>query len=190
MKKYALIGSNLSYSMSKVIHDYLINYYNVAARYYLIPQPQLDLKVIKEYEGLNITIPFKEEIIGFLNESYLPFPSCNTIVYEKEKDNMIGYNTDIDGFEYLVAALALPHINKVVILGSGATAKMVQYYFSNCEVITISRNDQVFNYEYLNNVQADLLVNTTPVGMQSFVSPIKEELLLNYQGVIDLNYNP
>lgn len=185
IKKYGLIGRELSYSHSKIIHEYLIKKHKIKATYDLIETDQLDKELLFFYDGLNITIPYKEEVLAYLaNEMTLP---CNTI--KKVDDKLFGYNTDIEGIK---ATLEKYHkeIKSVVILGSGATSKLVQSLFKEVEVIVISRNDKVYNYAYLTNLQADILVNTTPVGMNENRSPIEEDLIENYQLIFDLNYNP
>lgn len=188
MKKYGLIGANLKYSYSKLIHDYLIYHYKIDACYELIERSDVDKKFLLNYQGLNITIPFKKDVIPLLDTFQAKFESCNTI---KNADNLlIGYNTDIVGFDYLIKHLNLKTINKVVILGNSASSQMLKAYFKKQEVIIISRRDAYYNYQLLPEITADLLINTTPVGMNEWQMPIDKSLLLNYQAVIDLNYNP
>lgn len=188
MKKFGLIGKNLQYSHSKFIHEFFIDYFKIKATYDLIEQEEFDASILKDYDGLNITIPYKQDVIKYLDTNNAPIKAVNTIM---NQDGLLsGYNTDIDGFALLVDKLKLENIQKIVVLGSGATSLMVKEYFKKQEVIVISRKDKIYNYEYLTNIQADLLVNTTPVGMSEFKSCLKEELLVNYRGVIDLNYNP
>ncbi len=188
MKKFGLIGKNLTYSHSKYIHEFFIEQYKVAATYDLIQQEEFDSSTLDQYDGLNITIPYKQDVIKYLDVNNASIAAINTIM--NKEGILSGYNTDILGFALLVDKLKLDDIKKVVILGGGATSLMVKEYFKSQEVVVISRKDKTYNYEYLTNIQADLLVNTTPVGMNEFKSPIKEELLVNYRGVIDLNYNP
>ncbi|MEG0686902.1 MAG: shikimate kinase, partial [Erysipelotrichales bacterium] len=77
---------------------------------------------------------------------------------------------------------------KVMILGSGASSKLVQQYFKDKEIIIISRSDEYYNYNNIDLFSADLLVNTTPIGMNEDKSPLND--VSNYKGIIDLNYNP
>lgn len=188
MKKYGLVGKNLKYSHSKFIHEYLIDYYNIDATYDLIEIPAFNKDILYRYDGLNITIPYKQDVIEFLDLNKSKINAINTILNIDNK--LTGYNTDIDGFALLVEKLALNDIKKIVILGSGATSLMVKEYFKNKEIVVVSRSSDLYNYENIDNLSADLLVNTTPVGMSEYVSPIDEKLLINYRGVIDLNYNP
>lgn len=188
MKKYGLVGKNLKYSHSKFIHEYLIDYYNIDATYDLIEIPAFNKDILYRYDGLNITIPYKQDVIEFLDLNKSKINAINTILNIDNK--LTGYNTDIDGFALLVEKLALNDIKKIVILGSGATSLMVKEYFKNKEIVVVSRSSDLYNYENIDNLSADLLVNTTPVGMSEYVSPVDEKLLINYRGVIDLNYNP
>lgn len=188
MKKYGLVGKKLDYSYSKLIHDYLINKYELEATYELIETNSLSLELLMAYDGLNITIPFKEDVLKYLSVDSLPLVSCNTIT--KIDEHLYGDNTDYIGFESLVNDLNNKKCEKIVILGSGGSSKMVQDYFSDKEVIVISRKDPIYNYKYLKSVQADLLVNATPVGMNEHKSNVDIETLKNFGAVIDLNYNP
>lgn len=187
MQRYGLIGKNLSYSYSKTIHDYLIKHFNIKATYKLIQTKNIRKEMLAKYQGLNITIPFKQEVIKYLDSFEVDFNSCNTILNDGKLN---GFNTDIIGFDYLIKQLNVSNINKVVVLGRSASSEMIKNYFKDIEVIIISRSDDYYNYELLKELQADLLINTTPVGMHEFKSPINSEYLTNYRAVIDLNYNP
>lgn len=187
MKKYGLIGSNLSYSYSKFIHEYLIKAYFIHATYDLIEVDFVNKTLLKEYDGLNITIPYKEDVIDLIdiNNSFGP---VNTI---KNCNNLLeGYNTDILGFKLLVEKINLDNIESVVVLGSGATSKMVQHYFEDINVVVLSRSDAIYNYNMLDDIKADLVVNTTPVGMDSYESILSDSQVKQFKGIIDLNYNP
>lgn len=185
MKKYGLIGKKLDYSYSKIIHDFLINKYNIDASYELIETDYLNKNMLLDYDGLNITIPYKNEVISLLDRHNSNL-GCNTV--SNDNGFLEGCNTDIYGFEYLVEQLNIDKIETVIILGSGASSKMVQEYFRGKEIIVISRSDVYYNYQNIDKFKADLLVNTTPIGMNNFDSPVDD--VSNYKSVIDLNYNP
>ncbi|WP_423364280.1 shikimate kinase [Mycoplasma sp. P36-A1] len=188
MNKYGLIGKKLDYSYSKLIHEYLIKKYEIEATYELIETNNLSQELLEQYNGLNITMPYKEEILKYLDINSQPLKSCNTITNIDNK--FYGDNTDKIGFEYLVKLLNVKKVEKVVILGSGGSSKMVQEYFKKSQVIVISRNDKQYNYETLKDIKADLLVNATPIGMNKYESPIEKQTIENFSAVIDLNYNP
>lgn len=180
MKQFGLVGKVLNYSYSKIIHEYLLAYYQLDGSYELIEVDDLQNLDIGQYEGLNVTIPYKEAIAHYLENDE---KVVNTI-YQKK-----GYNTDVYGFDYLIKQIDKP-IESVVILGSGASSKMIQKYFAKekVNVQIISRQDN--SYQLLDHLRADLLINTTPVGMNEYASVVNEAYLPNYQDVIDLNYNP
>lgn len=180
MKRFGLVGEVLDYSYSKLIHEYLLTYYNIEGTYQLIETNNLDQLDITQYDGLNITIPYKEAIAQYLDND---LKVVNTI-YQSQ-----GYNTDVVGFDYLMKQIKQP-FHQIIILGSGASAKMIQGYFADKPVTikVLSRQDN--SYDDLPNLTADLLINTTPVGMNEYQSIVDERLLSNYQVVIDLNYNP
>jgi len=188
MKQYGLIGKNLTYSYSKLIHDFIIKKYNLEASYNLIQKGSISKDLLLSYDGLNITIPYKEAVLEYLDSHSMPLVSCNTIT--NIQGRLFGNNTDRIGFDYLVKKIKAHHVKKVLILGSGGSSKMIQEYFHNKEVIVISRSDKVYNYDYLKHCKADILINATPIGMNSFESPVKEDYLKNFKMVIDLNYNP
>ncbi|MFV0425334.1 MAG: shikimate dehydrogenase, partial [Bacilli bacterium] len=90
MNKYGLIGKKLEYSFSKIIHEYLIEEFNIDASYNLIETDNLDLSLINSYKGLNITTPYKQDIVKYINDNS-GIGVCN-VVYKSQ-----GYNVDIDG---------------------------------------------------------------------------------------------
>ncbi len=84
----------------------------------------------------------------------------------------------------------MPTIEDVVILGGGASSKMASKYFEGKNITVISRRDAYYNYELLPTLKADILVNTTPIGMNTYESIVDEKTINNFKAVIDINYNP
>lgn len=193
MKKYGLIGGNVDYSYSKIIHEYLAKLFNIELQYDLISCSDLAQFNFDEYSGLNITIPYKEEILKYANELELnvkQINSCNTLTHGRR-----AYNTDIYGFKAAINKLVgnIKNIKSVVILGNSKSSEMIKLVFNDIDVKVVSRNPsgEMIGYDQLEKQKADLLINTTPVTMANLEdSPIKVELLKNYQYVYDLNYNP
>lgn len=196
MKRFGLIGRNVSYSYSKIIHEYLGKNLGIELSYDLISTDSLDKVNFGAYDGLNITIPYKQEVIGKLNscnQFVLKIDSCNTVT-----NQLIGHNTDKDGFKYLCELLIddLTKIKRVVILGNSNSGKMIKALFTDANCITISRNEctqeNYFTYSNEEEIYGDLVINTTPIGqgIQLEDSPLKEELIKKFSYVIDLNYNP
>lgn len=188
MKKFGLVGKTLTYSYSQIIHQFLLSKYQIDGTYDLIEVDAIEPALLEQYDGLNITIPYKETIIPFLTENHSPIGACNTII--KKGASLIGYNTDIIGFDLLVKKIDLSTIEDVVILGGGASAKMVSNYFEGKNITIISRRDAHYNYDLLPTLKADILVNTTPIGMNTYESIVDEKTIRNFNAVIDINYNP
>jgi shikimate dehydrogenase len=188
MKKYGLLGKKLTYSYSKIIHDFLIRRFKLAASYDLLEVDEITLELLTSYAGLNVTIPYKEVVLPFLQESFSPILAVNTVIYAN--DCLQGFNTDMAGFDLLVQKLNLGNITHVVILGSGASSMMVAKYFEAIDVVIISRGDEQFNYETLKDLSGDIIINTTPIGMETFESVVDASIIANFRGVIDINYNP
>lgn len=181
MKKYCLVGEKLSYSYSKIIHEYLAQLLKIDLTYDLVEVSNINDFDINNYDGFNVTIPYKQDIKKLLT-------NVNTNLGVNTVANKCGYNTDILGFDYTYKLLKASGVNKVVILGSGASSKMVQEYFKDKEIEVISRS----NGGYDKPLKGDLLVNTTPIGMADSYDEIlfNPDDLYNFKYVIDLNYNP
>lgn len=188
MKKYGLIGKDISYSLSPLIHNYLIEKYNIDAKYELIDLKEIDGFKFNDYEGLNVTTPFKIEVLKYVkNKSGLN--SINTII------NKNAYNTDIMALDYFVKR-KIKDIKVVGILGNSATANMIKDYFKEnikIEVLIFSRTDGI-SYDDIEKYNIDFLINTTPLGQGKYIkeSPIDKKTLkkLNPKYILDYNYNP
>lgn len=190
MLKYGLIGESLNYSYSKIIHEYLASELNIEMTYDLVEVDDLSELNLEMYDGLNVTVPYKTEIMDmltYIDDNAMALGSVNTVDF-----NLKGYNTDIVGFLYLVDKLNLESFETIVVLGSGAMAKMIKNYYHDKKVIIISRTDSVYNYDNLDKISGDILINATPVSMgNSYMDLlVDEEFITKFSGVIDLNYNP
>ncbi len=195
---YGLVGKKLKHSFSKEIHNYLGN-----PEYQLYETNSIEhfLKT-NDFDGINITIPFKTDIIPYLDEldqvaqeTY----SVNTVV--KRNGKLIGYNTDYMGLESAFRYFNVDVANKsVLILGNGSVSKTVSKLLSDLHARSIirlcrsvkSNIDHVFE-DYTRYLNYDIIINTTPVGMY----PDNDaELLIDLsvftklEVVIDLVYNP
>ena len=167
---YGLIGKNLSHSFSKEIHnafgnqDYeLINTENI--------QSVLESKT---YNGFNITIPYKSEIVKYidhLDDIAKLTNSVNTVILKENQ--YYGYNTDYYGFIELIKFYKIEVYKKnVLILGNGSVSNTVVLALEELEanqIVRLSRtiksdfDDTFSNYDKYNNF--DIIINTTPVGM-------------------------
>ncbi len=206
LNSYGLLGESLKHSISPKIHNSLFNFSNLHERYVLFEIKPEYLKSfmsnIQKYniKGMNVTIPYKVEVMQYLDiidEHAKNIGSINTI---KINDGVkIGYNTDYYGFEKLLEINNVSVENKiVVILGSGGSSKTVKYYckqYNAKEVYIVSRNKNNtshISYDDLITLDFDVLINTTPVGMYPDIDaiPINQDILKQTHDVIDLIYNP
>ncbi|NMP37385.1 MAG: hypothetical protein GX051_04575 [Clostridiales bacterium] len=191
-----LIGKALSHSWSKPIHKALGTY---SYELYSLYEDELERFVReKPFSGMNVTIPYKERVIPFcseLSETAAKTGSVNTLI--KFADGAIkGFNTDYEGFMYMVKRSGIDFSGKkVLVLGSGGASKTVcaaARELGSREVTVISRSGEN-NYENISNHRdADIIVNATPVGMYpgDFVSPVSLDDFDAPEGVVDLVYNP
>lgn len=190
-----LLGEKLSHSYSPQIHSYLGNY-----TYSLFEKQHSDIDdFIKngDFTGLNVTIPYKKAVIPCcteLSDRAKQLGAVNTIV-RKSDGTIIGHNTDYYGFSSMLERSGLNISNKkVLVLGSGgasATAVAVLQE-KGANVVVISRSGP---NNYVNIVQqsdAAMIVNTTPVGMYPNVgvSPVDLQCFPALEGVLDMIYNP
>ena len=224
----ALIGNPVKHSLSPIMHNAAIKYLGLDLIYFSIPCDEKDFEIVIKSlskincKGINITIPFKEKVLNYCSKiSPLAeqIKAVNTLK-PNGKGEWHGINTDVEGLIYPLVNLNL--VNKqAIILGSGGAARSAIQGLINLKmskIIITSRNKKSLNtllddfknqhivegiyYENPNIVDlinsADLIINTTPVGMLNNTS-IKEELpfgvnfwaSLNAKTVIyDLIYNP
>lgn len=196
---HGLIGEKLGHSFSKEIHKMISNY-----QYELkeIPKNKIDSFMrMKNFKAINVTIPYKETVIPYLHcidEKAKLIGSVNTIV--NKFDMLYGYNTDYYGLKALIEKHEIKIENKkVLILGTGGTSKTAYVVVNDMnpkEVIVVGRNKSTNNitYEeaYEKHNDAEVIINTTPVGMY----PNVEGLIIDVdkfpylEGVVDVIYNP
>lgn len=195
---YGLIGENVQFSFSKQIHKNLhspsYELWSLSKEHFLTFLKQ------KNFNGINVTIPYKEvaiQVVDEVDSTAKTIGSINTIIKKDQK--LIGYNTDYLGFEFLLDTYQIPLENKkIIILGSGGTAKTVAYVAKKrkCKSIAFvsrEKKENGWTYEDLKQLQDyEILINTTPNGMKG-----KEEKKLvdfnifnHLEWAIDLIYNP
>jgi len=197
--KYGLIGEKLGHSFSKIIHEQLADY-----TYDLIPLTREELDVFlqkKSFSALNVTIPYKETVIPYLDEvdaHARKIGAVNTIV--NRNGILKGYNTDFYGFRYMLLHNGIDVRNKkVLVLGKGGASKAVIAVLEEMgakEIRTVyyKENPETITYEecYQNHADAEIIVNTTPVGMypKADECPIELSRFPRLCGVADVVYNP
>ncbi len=197
MIEYGLLGAKLGHSYSKPIHNLLAGYkYEL---YAVTPEELKELMTSRAFRGLNVTIPYKKDVLPYLDEiseEVHEVGSANTLVMGAD-GKLRGYNTDLAGFLSMAdrAGITLTG-KKVVILGSGGTSLTAQAAARRRkarEIIVVSRSGEV-NYEklYAEHTDAEVIVNTTPVGMypKNGESPIDLSAFPKCEGVLDVIYNP
>lgn len=193
---YGLLGEKLGHSFSPQIHAMLGDY-----EYKLFEVAPQDLGAFleqRDFEGLNVTIPYKKAVMPYLaeiSENAQKIGSVNTITVLSD-GTLRGENTDYDGFLYLVRRSGIAVAGKkALVLGSGGASLPVIKVLRDLgarAVINISRSGEN-NYQNIDrHFDADLIVNTTPVGMypNNLVSPLPLDGFHRLSGVLDIVYNP
>lgn len=201
--RYCVLGKKLSHSLSPTIHADYFRRYGVSGEYCKKEVSEGEWEriseIIRDYDGLNVTVPYKEKIISVLDEirgDAKVLGAVNTVV--KEGDRYVGYNTDTYGFEALLRYNDIQVGGKTcVVLGSGGASKSVVYCLEQAgadKVIVASRtpSGKQISYGQLKDIEGYLIVNTTPVGMSPNVgvSPVDKDVLSNFQVAVDVVYNP
>ena len=204
-KIYGLIGKNISYSFSREYFSNKFKTEKISSKYLnfdLIDVKQI-YELTKEFNlsGLNVTIPYKESIIQYLDETdskAKQIGAVNTIKFLNNK--MIGYNTDYIGFKKSLQNLSNINIPKnALILGTGGASKAVKFALSELGIDfkTVSRikNNADYTYQEINKYIIDkkLIINCSPVGTFPNIndSPkIPYQYLTSENFLYDLIYNP
>ncbi|MBQ8733967.1 MAG: shikimate dehydrogenase [Anaerotignum sp.] len=197
--RYGLIGEKLGHSFSKIIHEQLADY-----TYDLIPLTREELDKFmteKQFSALNVTIPYKETVIPYLDEidaHAQKIGAVNTVVNRNGK--LTGYNTDFYGFRYMLLNNGIDVKNKkALVLGKGGASKAVLAVLEELgakEILTVyyKENPKTITYDecYANHSDAEIIVNTTPVGMYPKADdcPIDLSRFPDLSGVADVVYNP
>jgi len=203
---FGLIGKKLEHSFSKNYFTTKFNELNLESTY-----TNYELKSIEEVKdvfkidglvGLNVTIPYKESIIPFLDEVddvALKIGAVNTVVIKDGKTK--GYNTDAYGFKQMIKPFFKAHHERAIVLGTGGASKAIAFVLEElgCSPIYISRYpnaENQFAYEEINKNMIEacpLIVNTTPIGMfpnENDEIDFPTQFLTEKNLVIDLIYNP
>ena len=190
-----LLGRKLGHSYSPQIHAHLGSY-----RYALFekePEALEDFLKSGDFTGLNVTIPYKKDVIPYLDElspAARRLGAVNTIV-RRPDGRLVGHNTDYFGFQWLVKKSGLAVAGKkVLVLGSGGASNtaVAVLWELGADVVVISCSGEN-NYENLDrHADAAVIVNTTPVGMypNTGKSPLSLEHFPALEGVLDVVYNP
>ncbi len=210
MDLYGLIGRSLIHSFSSSFFNEKFTEENIQASYSNFELETLeniqDVFQITGLNGLNVTIPYKEQIIPFLDEIdplAAKINSVNTIKVLRENEGLKfkGFNTDVYGFYQLIRSYLKPYHEKALILGTGGASKAVAHvlleYGVNVNYISRKKtNGNIYNWSEMNDYFIKnhlLIINTTPVGMfpnQDMKLSIYYDAISSKHLIIDLIYNP
>ncbi len=197
--KYGCIAERLGHSFSREIHNMIGDY-----EYELCEVQKGDLDAFmkaKDFLGINVTIPYKRDVIPYLDEideAAKKMGAVNTVV--NRGGRLYGYNTDFPGMRALIERSGIVISGKkALILGTGGTSHMARELsreLGASAVVCVSRTgrDGAVTYEeaYRDHADADVIINTTPVGMYPNVAgaPVDIARFPRLTGVVDAVYNP
>jgi shikimate dehydrogenase len=209
--KLGLIGKKLSHSFSKQYFEKKFD--SLKIRNFTYDLWEIDnLKNIRKFIenkknvlGFNITIPYKTEIIEYLDivsDEVKGIGACNCVLIKNNQ--WIGFNTDWWGFMKMIENKLEPHHHAAIILGTGGSAKAVSYALKKLHIpfIFVSRkfqphlSNQCITYDQLHPQyfsEYPIIINTTPLGMfpdTSSMPPIPINFIYEKNFVIDIIYNP
>ena len=207
-KKFGLIGKNIAYSFSKkyftekfssdLFDDFTYENFDIES---INDFPEI-LKNNPDLKGLNVTIPYKEAIIPFLDtlsEKAFKIRAVNVIRFTK-KGNLKGYNSDWYGFKQSLEPLLQPHHKRALILGTGGAAKAVAFALEQLGIfytfVSREATENAIDYDRINVTTFDnfqIIINCTPLGTSPNVKefpPIPYQFFTDKHIAFDLIYNP
>ena len=195
--KFGLIGEKLGHSLSPEIHQKIFEKLGIRGTYNLLPIARMNLKdtvetLLESMDGFNVTIPYKTDIMPFLDEispEARTIGAVNTVAVRDGK--RYGYNTDYDGFARTLDKIAADVKGEkvfVILIVSRCPEAVDESFQEFAE----KRDCLIIDYSILNQEDGYLLVNATPVGMypKAGFSPVPAEVAERFDKVIDLIYNP
>lgn len=214
MKHFGLIGYPLTHSFSKKFFTEKFRTENIDACYTNfeiqdIAELTAIIKENRELSGLNVTIPYKQQVIPYLDTlegSAKEIGAVNTIRIIRHNENITlqGYNTDTWGFENSIKPLLKPHHKNALILGTGGASKAVKYVLKHSGIQFVSASTSaagkgdpaVIHYNTIDKKLMEkclVIINATPLGTYPDVEtypPIPYEYITNRHLLYDLVYNP
>ena len=210
MDKYGLIGYPLEHSFSRNYVNEKFRNERIDAEYDNFEIPSIEnfkevLETTPNLRGLNVTIPYKEEVIRYLDELSAEARAIGAVnvirvTHKGSKTVLKGFNSDVIGFTRSIESMLEPLHRKALILGTGGAAKAVDYGLKSLGLGTlfVSRTARPGVITY-NDVTPDLIrshkviVNCTPLGMYPHVDscpPLPYEAMDSHTLLYDLLYNP
>lgn len=210
MDKYGLIGYPLGHSFSISFHNQRFADEGINAKYLNFEIPSIDdlpavLGSNPELKGLNVTIPYKEKVIPFLDyvsPEARAIGAVNVIrvVHEGKKISLRGYNSDVIGFTQSIEPMLEPYHKKALILGTGGASKAIAFGLKSLglECVFVSRYERPDTIQY-NRITPEIvkeynvIVNCTPMGMfpKTDECPLLPYEAMDERNILyDLIYNP
>ena len=217
-KSFAIIGNPIMHSLSPVLHNYWFNKYNIKANYSLL---NIDVKEIenvvkkirnKELSGINVTLPYKQKIIPFVDQLVNDAKSTNSVntIFIDDSNTLVGENTDVFGLQaaYL-KEITNTENKKALVIGAGGVSPSVIFSLQKSKIKNISVINRTheksiflkkkFNFlsvlEWKSLKQAiskfDIIINATSLGLKN-----GNDFEFNFDNVkdnliyIDTIYNP
>jgi len=220
VRRFALLGHPIGHTMSPFIHEKLFALSGCPGKYGTLDAPpgrvtRLVKNVLNVFHGYNVTIPYKRKIIpmlGSLDEKAARYGSVNTVLCREGETK--GFTTDSDGLLAALRTAKIPLAGRVVVLGSGGTARIMAYEAAQagCEVRLAVRESRLKKAEALAleirtacseapvsvcgmdaiEGEFELLMNATPVGMYPKIQdlPVEASVLSKVRYLFDAIYNP
>lgn len=210
MDKYGLIGYPLGHSFSRNFHNQMFADERINARYYNYEIASIDqlMEVIStnpELKGLNVTIPYKEKVMEFLDyispeARAIGAVNVIRIIHEGNKIVMKGYNSDVIGFTQSIEPMLESHHKKALILGTGGASKAIDFglHSLGLDTLKVSRYERqgVITYQEVTPEvlsEYHVIVNCTPLGMFPHTEECPDlpyDALTDRHILYDLIYNP
>ena len=195
--EYGLIGEHLPHSFSKEIHENIAGYtYELCE---LKPEELGDFLKKREFKSINVTIPYKQSVIPYLDEIDEKAKSIGAINVIVNRDGKLcGYNADYDGMVALFHRLGIDAKGKTVLIfgtgGTSKTARAVAQDLGAARIIRVSRtaNEDAITYEEAAKIDAQIIINTTPAGMFPNLDSQAMDISAfpSLEGAVDAVYNP
>lgn len=207
MAKYGLVGKDIAYSFSKTFFSIKFEKENRQDTYHNFDIESIDQfpKIISEnpdLKGLNVTIPYKEAIIPFLDridKEAQEIGAINTIKFQND-GSLKGYNTDHYGFAKALANFLPLKDKSALILGTGGASKAIKYVLKTMgfryQVVSRKKTESTITYSNLNKQIIEdhcLIINCTPLGTSPNISAcptIPYQFITKDHLLFDLIYNP
>ncbi len=217
-KSFAIIGNPIAHSLSSVLHNYWFNKYSIQANYSLLNIDEKDLESFtkkirnKELNGINVTLPYKQKVIPFVDQLVNDAKSTNSVntIFLDDNNTLIGENTDVFGLQaaYLKEIINIEN-KKALVIGAGGVSSSIIFSLQKSKIKNITVINRTYEkaiflkkkFNFLNILEwkslqqeiskFDIIINATSLGLKDGVDfefnfdNVKDNLIY-----IDTIYNP